>query len=136
MTHPIDPSFYTVKRAPAGLGLFAKKEIPKKTCIIEYVGPIVTADEANTIGGQYLFEINSKKTINGAVRSNTARYINHSCRPNCEVEIKKGRVFVYSKKKILPGEELHYDYGKDFFNEYIKPKGCRCMKCEEKRKGK
>ncbi len=106
----------------------------KGDCIIEYVGDILTTDdEVNARGGQYLFEVSSKKTIDGSVRSNIARYINHSCRPNCEVDIIKGRVFVYAKRAIKPGEELVYDYGKDFFNEYIKPKGCRCEKCSIKK---
>jgi SET domain-containing protein len=118
------------KRGINGLGLFTAVPMKKGDCIIEYIGPILTTDdEVNARGGQYLFEVSSKRTIDGSVRSNTARYINHSCRPNCEVDIKKGRVFVYAKRAIKEGEELSYDYGKSFWNEYIKPKGCRCEKC-------
>jgi len=73
-----------------------------------------------------------KKTIDGTIRENTARYINHSCRPNCEVEIKKGKVLVFSKRNIEAGEELSYDYGKEFWNEHIKPIGCKCLKCLNK----
>jgi uncharacterized protein len=122
-----------VKRSKAGLGLFAGEDIPKGKFVIEYRGPILTNDQANEKGGLYLFEINSRKTIDGSVRWNTARYINHSCRPNCEPIIKKGRVFIHSRKKISAGEELNYDYGKEFFNDYIKPKGCRCEKCLSKK---
>lgn len=121
-----------VKRSSAGLGLFAEEEIPKGKCIIEYVGRVLTKEEETTITSQYLFEVNSKKTIDGGARSNTARYINHSCRPNCEVEIRKGRVFIMTRRKIKAGEEFNYDYGKEFWNEYIKPKGCKCEKCLEK----
>ena len=122
------------KKGINGLGLFTAVPMKKGDCIIEYVGDILTTDdEVNARGGQYLFEVSSKKTIDGSVRSNIARYINHSCRPNCEVDIIKGRVFVYAKRAIKPGEELVYDYGKDFFNEYIKPKGCRCEKCSIKK---
>jgi len=122
-----------VKRSSAGLGLFTEEEIPKGKCIIEYVGRVISPEEEYTITSQYLFEINSKKTIDGSARTNKARYVNHSCRPNCEAEIRKGRVFYMSKRKIKAGEELNFDYGKDFWNEYIKPHGCKCVKCLEKK---
>jgi SET domain-containing protein len=118
-----------VKKSTAGLGMFAAEAIPKGKCLIEYVGPEVSKEEQETITSQYLFEVNKNKTINGGARSNTARYINHSCRPNCEIEIYKARVYIFSKRNIKAGEELNYDYEKEFFDEYIKPKGCRCRKC-------
>ena len=120
-----------VKRAQkgAGCGLFAGEDIPKGAFIIEYFGREIDEKEQYTSKSKYLFEINSKKTIDGTIRENTARYINHSCRPNCEVEIKKGRVLIFSKRKIKAGEELGYDYGKEFWNEHIKPIGCKCVKC-------
>ncbi len=118
-----------VKRSTAGLGLFAQEDIPKEEFIIEYFGREITEAEQYTSKSKYLFEVSSKKTIDGTTRENTARYINHSCRPNCEVEIKKGRILVFSKRKIKVGEELAYDYGKEFWNEHIKPIGCKCMKC-------
>lgn len=127
------PTDLKVKKGLNGLGLFTAVPMKKGDCIIEYVGDILTTDdEVNERGGQYLFEVSPKKTIDGSLRSNTARYINHSCRPNCEVDIIKGRVFIYAKRSIKEGEELCYDYGKEFWNEYIKPKGCRCAKCTEK----
>lgn len=118
-----------VKRSKAGLGLFAQEDIPKGEFIIEYFGREISEEEQYTSRSKYLFEISSKKTIDGTTRENTARYINHSCRPNCEVEIKKGRILVFSKRKIKDGEELAYDYGKEFWNEHIKPIGCKCVKC-------
>jgi hypothetical protein len=122
-----------VKRSSAGLGLFADEDIKKSTCIIEYVGRELNKGEEYTINSKYLFEINTRRTIDGTVRSNTARYINHSCRPNAEPEIRKGRVFIMSRRAIKQGEEIFYDYGKEYWNEYIKPHGCRCAKCSEKR---
>ncbi|MEK7453128.1 MAG: SET domain-containing protein-lysine N-methyltransferase [Patescibacteria group bacterium] len=119
-----------VKKSKAGMGLFANDSIKKDDFLIEYIGEILSVDEANKKGGRYLFEVNSKKTIDGSIRQNMARYINHSCRPNCEVKIKKGRVLIYAKKNIRSEEELSYDYGKEYFDEYIKPYGCRCKKCE------
>lgn len=118
-----------VKRSVAGLGLYTLEDIPKGACVIEYVGRTLEPGEDTTITSQYLFEVTKTKTIDGKMRSNTARYINHSHRPNCEVEIYKQRVYIMARRNIKAGEELGYDYGKSFFNEYIKPKGCRCVKC-------
>jgi SET domain-containing protein len=118
-----------VKRSSAGLGLFAGEALPKGVCIVEYVGRIISKEEEYTSKSKYLFEVSKSKTIDGTERTNTARYINHSCKPNCEVEIHAGRVFVLAKRAIAEGEELSYDYGKDYFNEHIKPFGCRCAKC-------
>ena len=118
-----------IGRSRTGLGLYAGEDIKKGTCVIEYVGREISKDEQYTSRSKYLFEINSKKTIDGAVRTNTARYINHSCLPNCEIDIHKARVFVMAKKNIKAGEELNYDYDSEYFNEYIKPKGCLCQKC-------
>lgn len=118
-----------VKKARAGRGLFAQETIPKGVCIIEYVGRTLTPKEEETSRSRYLFEVTKKKTIDGWNKRNTARYINHSCRPNCEIEIRKKRVFVMAKRKINPGEELGYNYGKSYFDSFLKPIGCRCLKC-------
>jgi SET domain-containing protein len=123
-----------VKKARAGRGLFAREEIPKGVCVIEYVGRTLTEEEEYTSRSRYLFEVTDKKTIDGWDKRNTARYINHSCKPNCEIEIHKKRVFVMSKRKIKPGEELGYDYGKSYFDEFIEPIGCRCLKCMPEKK--
>ena len=115
-----------VKKSTAGFGLFTQTPIKRGETVIEYTGEIITQEEANRRGGKYLFEINSRKTIDGKGRDNIARYINHSCRPNCEPEIRKGRVFIEARRNIRPGEELTYDYGKEYADEYITPYGCRC----------
>lgn len=126
---PIDQSRYAVKRSSAGLGLFAVGDIPARACIIEYKGRKLSKKEEYTITSQYLFEVNARMTIDGKARANTARYINHSCRGNSEPIIYKNRVWIFSKRKIKAGEEITYDYGKEFWKEYIKPKGCKCEKC-------
>ena len=118
-----------VKRSAAGLGLFAGEKRKKGSKIIEYIGEKITAEEADKRGGKYLFEINSKWTIDGTNRKNVARYVNHSCVPNCEAEVRSGRIFILAKKNIEPGDELLYDYGEEYFDEHIKPNGCRCRKC-------
>ncbi len=132
---PLPRNVLKVKRGINGLGLFTTIPIKKGTYIIEYTGKLLTADQANEKGGQYLFEINSRWTIDGSTRSNLARYINHSCRPNCESDTneRKKKITITAIKNIQQGEELTYDYGKAFWNDYIKPKGCRCVKCKEKK---
>lgn len=121
------------KRSSAGLGLFAMEDIKKGTCILEYIGRTITKEEEYKSNSKYLFEINSKRTIDGADRKNTARYVNHSCRPNVEPEIYKGQVFYMAKKNIKNEEELTFDYGKEYFDEHIKPVGCKCEKCKSKK---
>lgn len=114
-------------RSSAGLGLFATRPYKKGERIVEYVGRLISKEEEYSSRSKYLFEVNRNKTIDGMARSNLARYINHSCSPNCEPEIEKGRVFIDAIKKIRAGEEFLYDYGEEYFNDHIKPKGCRCM---------
>lgn len=118
-----------VRRARTGRGLFALEPIPKGACIVEYTGRILTEEECCNSRSRYLFKVTERKTIDGWNKRNTARYINHSCRPNCEIEIRKGRVFVMAKRAIKPDEELAYDYGKEYFDDLIKPIGCKCLKC-------
>ena len=119
-----------VKRGLAGLGLFAGENIKKGELIIEYIGNILNKEEAEAINtNQYLFEVNRNKTIDGSVRWNMARYCNHACEDaaNAESDIKKGRVFIKAIKAINEGDEILYDYGEEFVNEYIAPHGCRCI---------
>ncbi len=124
------PTNVKVKRSSAGLGLFAAVPLKKRETIIEYIGKRITSAEGDALeNNSYIFTVNSKTDIDGSPRWNTARYANHSCRPNCESVIRQGRVFIVAMKNIQPGEELTYDYGKDYFNDFIKPFGCRCVKC-------
>ncbi|MCK9344610.1 MAG: SET domain-containing protein-lysine N-methyltransferase [Candidatus Pacebacteria bacterium] len=125
---------YKVKRSSAGLGLFAEEPVKKGTWIIEYVGKIISGKKEveEYKENLYLFETSKTRMIDGSARSNTARYINHSHKPNCEVEIFGGRVFVQAKKNIAAGEEFTYDYGKEYVDEHIKPYGCRCLGCKDK----
>lgn len=121
-----------VKRGISGLGLYTLDPIEKGGFVIEYIGEILNLREANERGGKYLFETSANRFIDGTTRKNIARYINHSCLPNCEVDIKAGRVLVFAKRGIKAGEELNYDYEEEYFNEHIKPHGCRCVKCTKK----
>jgi uncharacterized protein len=131
---------YRVGRSPTGLGLFATKPIKKGTKIIRYFGPLLDSKKKkdDAIENKYLFELNNRWTIDGSVRKNVARYINHACKPNAESDVKprKRKVFIRAIKNIEPGDEINYDYGTDYFKAYLKPIGCKCVACEKKRKKK
>ena len=125
---------YIIKRAATGLGLFAFERIPARKRIIEYVGPLIPNEVVEQSRGKYFFGVNTKWSIDGSARSNTARYINHSCKPNAEAFISGRRVWVWSKRAIEAGEEITINYGTEYFEDQIKPKGCRCKACEVKAK--
>tara|TARA_Y100000310_G_C20640656_1_gene793699 strand:+ start:140 stop:676 length:537 start_codon:yes stop_codon:yes gene_type:complete len=136
---PTTSEWITVKESAVhNKGVFAAKDIPKGTKIIEYVGERITKTESTiradkviddslrdkTKGAVYLFEINKKYDIDGNVDYNTARFINHSCDPNCEVDFEGERIFIFSIKDIKKGEELNYDYGYDIDN--YEDHRCKC----------
>ncbi|HLX18037.1 MAG TPA: SET domain-containing protein [Bradyrhizobium sp.] len=129
---------YRVGRSRTGLGLFATRAIKKGTKIVRYFGPLLDSKRKrdDAIENKYLFELNNRWTIDGSVRKNVARYINHACRPNAESDVRprKRKVFIRAIKNIEPGEEINYDYGTDYFKAYLKPIGCKCGACEKKRK--
>lgn len=118
-----------VRRSRAGRGLFALQDIPSGACILEYTGRPVSEKEQRRDRGKYLFWVSERQMIDGNIPSNRARYINHSCRPNCEAEGPPGRVFIMARRLIRAGEELTYDYGSEYFRKHIRPRGCRCEKC-------
>lgn len=120
-----------VKRSKSGLGLFTLAPIKKGEFVIEYVGDIIDNKEADKRGGMYLFQTNKNRFIDGSSRKNIARYVNHACKPNCEIDIIKGHVIILSKRNIKAGEELNYDYDTEFFVEHIEPYGCRCSSCKK-----
>jgi SET domain-containing protein len=127
---------YRIGRSRTGLGLFATREIPKGVDIVRYSGPLIDSKTADELDNRYLFEINGRWTIDGSTRKNVGRYANHSCKPNAESDVssRKRRVMIRSIKTIQPGEEITYDYGRDYFTTFLKPIGCKCVKCEAKRK--
>ena len=131
---------YRIGRSSTGLGLFATKPIKKGTKIVRYFGPLLDCKKKkdDAVENKYLFELNNRWTIDGSVRENVARYINHACKPNAESDVRprKRKVFIRAIKNIEPGEEISYDYGTDYFKAYLKPIGCKCAACEKKRKKK
>lgn len=127
---------FKIFRSKAGFGLKTKKAFKKGDFVIEYIGIKKTNKSVEYDTTKYLFELDKSYTIDGSPRWNIARYINHSCLPNAEVDIVKGEIRVYAIKKIEAGEEITYDYGKEYFDEFIKPYGCRCPKHLKKKNGK
>lgn len=130
----------TLKRSSIhNVGLYAAEDIAKGTRIIEYTGEKITAKEAGrrvdaslenhranqTNGAVYIFELNKRYSIDGNVPYNMARHINHSCDPNAETDIIRGKVWIIATKDIKTGEEIVYNYGYDFKEDY-KDHPCRC----------
>src|SRR5207248_6979610 len=101
-------------------------------------GPLLESKKKkdDALENMCLFELNDRWPIDGSVRKNIARYINHACKPNAESDVRprKRKVFIRAFKNIEPGEEINYDYGTDYFKAYLKPIGCKCAACEKKRK--
>lgn len=120
---------FITKRTRAGLGLFTTIPFKKGARVIEYTGEVISEEEANRRGGRYLFSINKKRTVDGRGREHMARYINHSCKPNCypEINASETRVFIFAKRAISAGEELTYNYGKEYTKQYCTP--CKCDAC-------
>ena len=112
-------------------GLYASKNINSGTKIIEYIGKLISKKETETNPkfdnekDIYLFNLNSKYDLDGDYSWNTARLINHSCNPNCEVEGKGLKLWITTIKDIKKGEELSYDYGFGYDVDY-KQFPCKC----------
>ena len=124
-----------VKRSSAGLGLYTNRAYKKGELVIEYTGEKISDAEAQKRGGKYLFELNDAWTLDGKERHHTARYINHSCKPNCYPELNddETQVFIYAKRALATGEECTYNYGKQYFDVMMGKDGCLCAPCVEKR---
>jgi len=126
---------FRVGRSSTGLGLFAVRPIAKKQYIATYSGRWITNAEAarrENRGSKYMFEVNSRWTIDGSSRRNLGRYVNHSCRPNSEAVLRKGKMIFVALRGIAPDEEITFDYGKEYFDLFIRPIGCRCAACTRK----
>jgi hypothetical protein len=116
-------------RRGLGLGLFTKHDIRSGEFVVEYTGSRIPTKHADTLKTRYLFEVDEDWTVDGSSRTNLARYINHSCNPNCEAEIHNGRIYICAVRNIKAGEELSIDYGEEYFDEFIRPSGCKCERC-------
>jgi len=115
-----DAPLYVVRRSRIhGNGVYAARDIPKGTRVVEYLGERISHAQADARyeekgqddGHTFLFVVSSKIVIDAGVDGNDARFINHSCDPNCETVIEGGRVFIEALRDIRTGEELGYEYG-------------------------
>ena len=110
---------FAVRRSPIhGRGVFALAHIPKHTRVIEYKGERISHEEADARYSEahknsphtMLFAVNDEIVIDATKRGNSARWINHSCAPNCEVADDDNRIFIETRRDIRLGEEITYDY--------------------------
>ena len=122
---------FEVFRSSAGLGLRALRRFEKSEELLEYTGRLVRDEDLNGRPNRYLFRLNEQRLIDGSPRSNLARYINHSCRPNAQALLShdERQILIEAIKQIEAGDEITYDYGREYFDEFIAPNGCRCVKC-------
>jgi hypothetical protein len=123
---PMDPRFEVKESPGTGWGLFAREDIGEGAFILEYTGTKVSTKIADVSGSKYLFELDDDWTIDGVGQENHARWINHACVPNVEAEIENDKILICALRDIFEGEELTIDYGEEYFDEYIKPFGCKC----------
>jgi len=120
-----------IKSKISNKGLVANQDIKNETRIIDYKGRLITkketarSDKFDNDKHIYLFNINKRYDLDGDYKYNTARLINHSCNPNCEVTGKGTKLWVSSIKDIKKGEELSYDYG-FAFDENFRDFPCKC----------
>lgn len=117
---PVSKPPYSVRNSSIhGRGVFATRTIRKGARIVEYRGVRTTmkeerdkpVDDPSNPFHTFLFEMSDGITINAGIRGNAARWINHSCAPNCEAVEEDDRVFIFARRRIEEGEELTYDYG-------------------------
>jgi len=123
---------FRVGRSSTGLGLFATETIEKNSDIVEYRGRRIPTKLAQDIdrrrANKYLFEIDTRWTIDGSSRQNLARYVNHACQPNAEAVLRRGRMMYRALERIPAGTEITIDYGEEHIEFYFKD-GCRCAGC-------
>ncbi len=130
-------SLYEIRKSTIqGRGVFARRRLRPGQKIIEYTGDLIPNDEADRRYDEekmkrhhtFLFTLDDDRCIDGNVRTNDARLINHSCDPNCEAIIEDERIWIYALRNIQPGVELGYDYkyertgGKEMEKFYV----CHC----------
>jgi hypothetical protein len=131
--HPLDHPLVIFQPSRIhGLGGFAWVDLRKGRRIIEYIGPKISKakgqDEINK-GNAYMFTLDDEYDIDGSVPWNPARFLNHSCAPNCESDIVRGRIWIYARRCINAGEELTYNYGHGSGGFGERPCNCGAATC-------
>lgn len=117
-----------------GTGGFARRDIPAGTRLIQYVGEKITKAESLRrceAENPYIFTLDDEQDLDGSVESNPARFINHSCAPNCETELDEeaGEVWILALRDLKAGEELTFNYGYDLTEYREHPCQCGASEC-------
>jgi len=118
--------------AIAGRGLFTAKAIKQGRRIIQYTGEKITKAESDkrlADGNVYIFALNERSDIDAQAHRHSARYINHSCAPNCHVEMTSRTIWIVASRNIRAGEELTYNYGYELTEEPPHPCSCGVQNC-------
>lgn len=122
-----------VRHSPIhGSGGFARRPIPKGTRLIEYLGERISKSESLRrciADNHYIFTLTDELDLDGDVPWNPARFINHSCGPNCEAEHDAGRIWILALRDIAAGEELSFNYGYDLEDYRDHPCRCGALNC-------
>jgi hypothetical protein len=131
--HPLDHPLVLFKLSRIhGIGGFAWVDLRKGQRIIEYMGPKISKEKGLAELKQdnaYIFSLDEDYDIDGSVAWNPARYLNHSCVPNCEAAIVRQRIWLYARRRIVAGEELTYNYGHGLGGYEDRPCHCGASAC-------
>jgi SET domain-containing protein len=130
---PADTDYLSFLVSPIhGTGAFARLQIPRGTRVIEYVGERI--DKMESLRrceneNSFIFSLNDLEDLDGNVTWNLARFINHSCEPNCEAQFAEGHIWITSRRDIQPGEEITFNYGYDLTDYREHPCHCGASQC-------
>lgn len=115
-----------------GTGGFARNDISSEMRVIEYIGEKITKQESLArceLNNEYIFAIDDEHDLDGNISWNLARFLNHSCAPNCEARLEKGRIWLVTVCDVRAGEELTFNYGYDLTDYREHPCGCGAAEC-------
>ncbi len=115
-----------------GMGGYARKPIPSGTEIIEYLGERISKEESLRRCEQnnpFIFGLDEAHDLDGDVEWNPARFLNHSCEPNCEALEDEGRIWISTLREIAPGEEITFNYGYSLEEYADNPCACGAPHC-------
>jgi len=128
----MEPVYQIGSSSIDGLGLFAQRDISGGQVVLEYSGERISKTESIqrcAQGNPFIFYLNEQFDLDGNVESNPARFLNHSCSPNCAVERVEGRLVVVAQRAIAAGEELTFNYGYDLADYREYPCNCGADAC-------
>jgi uncharacterized protein len=132
-TSPTETEWVVFKASPIhGVGGFARRAIPAGKAILEYLGERISKGESLRRCEQnnaFIFTLNDEQNLDGNVPWNLARFLNHSCAPNCEAEMEDDRIWIVAKRDIRAGEEITFNYGYDLVDYRDYPCQCGAPNC-------